>query len=89
MLATLDPAGLDFVFVEGFRHERFAKIEVHRPAQGRPLLAAQDRAIIAVATDDPGLDTGPLPRLDLNDIAAVDTFLEDYRAAHGGVPERP
>lgn len=87
MLRTLDPAGLDFVFVEGFRHEPFAKIEVHRPALGRPLLAAQDASIIAVATDDPALDTAARPRLDLNDIPAIEAFLIDYHAAWRGAPE--
>lgn len=89
MLATLDPSGLDFVFVEGFRHEAFNKIEIHRPALGRPLLAAQDPSIIAVATDDPTLDTAARPRLDLNDIAAIDTFLCDFRAARCDTPEAP
>jgi molybdopterin-guanine dinucleotide biosynthesis protein B len=80
MLAELRTDALDLVLVEGFRHERFAKIEVHRPALGRALLAGDDNSIIAIATDDPTLDTRGLPRLELNDVAAVEGFVVAHLA---------
>ena len=75
MLELMTGDALDLVLVEGFRHERFPKIEVHRPVLGRALLAADDDSIIAIATDDANLDTRGLPRLDLNDIAAIEAFV--------------
>lgn len=80
LLAPMREAALDLVLVEGFRHERFAKIEVHRRTIGRGLLALEDDSIIAVATDDPNLDCRGLPRLDLDDIASIEEFVMDYLA---------
>lgn len=80
MLAQMHDDSLDLILVEGFRHERFAKIEVHRPALGRGLLRAEDDSIIAVATDEPTLDTHGVPRLDLNNIDAIERFVLTYLA---------
>ncbi len=65
------------VLVEGFKSVHIPKIEIHRPAHGRPLLYPDNPAVVAVATDAapdaiPGL---ALPRLDLNDPAAVADFI--------------
>lgn len=70
-LARISPC--DLVLVEGFKHAAIPKIEVHRPATGKPLLHPEDPFIVAVATDAP-LQTG-LPCLDLNDPAAVVAFM--------------
>jgi len=76
LLAHLDTAQVDLVLVEGFKHERFPKIELHRPALGHPLLAAEDDSILAVATDAPLAEPAPaVPRLDLNDPAAIADFI--------------
>jgi len=80
LLEPMCNAGIDLVLVEGFRHERFPKIEVHRPVMGRSLLALEDDSIIAVATDDPSLDCRGLRRLDLNDVASIEAFVLDYLA---------
>lgn len=73
-LAMLDPAGLDLVVVEGFKHEAFPKIELHRPALGKPLLYPDDTTIVAIATDEePPPSSHGIPHLPLNgpgDIAA-------------------
>lgn len=74
LVAALDPARADLVLVEGFRHVPFAKIELHRPALGHPLLCRQDRSIIAVASDAP-LHVAHVPQLDLNNPAAIATFI--------------
>lgn len=73
LLCQLDPALADLVLVEGFRHAEIAKIEVHRPALGFPLLAPQDAGIIAIASDVQ-MDSR-LPWLDLNQPAAVAEFV--------------
>ena len=76
MLARLGRDTLDVILVEGFKHERFPKLELHRAALGKPLLFPQDDAIIAVASDAP-VDT-TLPQLDINDAAAIAAFVLDF-----------
>ncbi len=66
-------APCDLVLVEGFKYTAIPKIEVHRPANGKPLLYPENPNIIAIATDAP-LEA-PLPVLDLNDIDAVAEFI--------------
>lgn len=77
VLAMLDPGRLDLVLVEGFKAEPIPKIELHRPAMGRPLLFPHDRNVIAIATDGGPLatDLGELPRLSLNHPAQIATFI--------------
>lgn len=76
MLAQIRRGSLDLILVEGFKHERFPKIELHRAAVGKPLLFPDDDAIIALACDTP-VDTA-LPQLDINDPAAVAAFIVNY-----------
>lgn len=78
LLEQVDDPTLDLILVEGFRAESHPKVEIHRPSLGHPLQAIQDSAIIAIATDDPGLDTCGRPRLPLNDAAAMETFILDF-----------
>lgn len=75
LLAAMDPARLDLILVEGFKHEAFPKVELHRPALGQPPLFPEDADIIAVATDAPEGLGCPLPLLDLNEPAAIVEFL--------------
>lgn len=70
-LARLSPC--DLVLVEGYKRSALDKLEIHRPALGKPLLHRDDPHIVAVASDEP-IDTR-LPRLDLNDVAAIAAFV--------------
>jgi molybdopterin-guanine dinucleotide biosynthesis protein B len=71
----LDHSELDLILVEGFKHEAYAKIELHRPALGKELIYPGDEHVVAVATDDPeALDTH-LIKLDINDPAAITNYL--------------
>ncbi len=70
-LALLSPC--DLVLVEGYKAAPIPKIEVHRPALGKPLLYPQDPHIVAVAADAPV--SAALPLLDLNRPQAVIEFL--------------
>lgn len=72
LLARLSP--VDLVLLEGFRRDRHPKLEVHRPALGKPLLGTGDPNLLAVASDRPvsGLS---VPVLDLNDVPAVAEFI--------------
>ena len=66
---------LDLIIVEGFKHEPFTKIEVHRSNIRRPLLAKSDSHIIAVATDAPeSLDVG-VRKLNLDDYVEIADFI--------------
>jgi len=74
-LGRLDQAMLDLVLVEGFRHEAFPKIELHRPSLNKPLLYLDDPNIIAIATDAQLPTSTELPILDINDASAVADFV--------------
>lgn len=86
LLGYLQLDQLDLVLVEGFKPEAVPKIEVFRPSLGQPLLAIEDPAIVAVATDDPGAVPLDLPLLDINqpmEVARflVERFLQGHEAA--------
>jgi molybdopterin-guanine dinucleotide biosynthesis adapter protein len=74
LLAHLGPC--DLVLVEGFKRAAIPKVEVWRSAVGEPLLHPDDPRIVALATDTP-VDTA-LPRLDINDPAAVADFIVEH-----------
>lgn len=75
LLARLALEELDLVLVEGFRHTRFPKIELHRAALDRPLLGLDDDSIIAVASDAAPATPRGIPLLDLDDPAAIARFV--------------
>ncbi len=66
---------LDLVLVEGWKNSALPRIEIHRPALGRPLIGAGDEHLIAVASDAP-IDAD-VPVLDLNDPPAVFEFIRE------------
>ena len=68
LLAHLSP--VDLVIVEGFKRAPYPKIEVHRPALGKPPLYPEDPNIIAVASDAPLATKLPLLPLDRPDAIA-------------------
>ncbi len=75
LLRRMDLAALDLILVEGFKHEPIAKIELHRPALGHPLLYPDDTAVIALATDDLTLPSGALTLLDINNVTQIADFV--------------
>src|SRR3972149_5000807 len=74
LVAKMSP--VDLVLVEGFKRDAFPKREIHRIANGKPLLYPQDPHIVAVASDS-ALPSGALPVLDLNDIGPIADLLLD------------
>ncbi|MFC3532428.1 molybdopterin-guanine dinucleotide biosynthesis protein B [Vogesella facilis] len=70
-LARLQP--VDLVLLEGQKWLPVPKLEVHRPAVGKPLLCADDARVLAVASDTL-LDIA-LPQLALNDHDAIADFI--------------
>jgi molybdopterin-guanine dinucleotide biosynthesis protein B len=67
LLRKMSP--VDLVVIEGFKSDRHRKIEVHRKANGKPLLFSNDPAIAGIATDAAIETTLPVAHLD--DIPAV------------------
>ena len=65
---------VDLVVVEGFKSESHRKIEVHRAANGKPLLFPDDPAIAGIATD--GVIKTALPVAHLDDIPAVAAMMQ-------------
>lgn len=68
LLAKVSPC--DLVLVEGFKTERYPKIEIFRASVGKAPLYPHDNLIVAVASDAPFSGIG-VPCADLNDISAV------------------
>ncbi|WFU26465.1 molybdopterin-guanine dinucleotide biosynthesis protein B [Bradyrhizobium sp. CB1717] len=66
-------SAVDLVVVEGFKREPHRKIEVHRAANGKPLLFPDDPGIAGIATDT-AIETR-LPTVHLDDIPAVAALL--------------
>lgn len=78
LLRHLDQDALDFILVEGFKAERFPKIELHRPSLGHPLLYPGDDSIIAIASDASLSVTTSLPVLNLNQPDEIAVFVVDF-----------
>lgn len=74
-LAYFDQNAVDLILVEGFKRERFPKIELCRPALGKPLLYPNDDAVVAVAADGPLPVAPSVPLLDLNRPDAIADFI--------------
>lgn len=70
-VARLSPC--DLILVEGFKREPIPKLEIHRPALGKPLLTLEDAHIIAVASDEPV--NCDVPRFNLNNPELVASFI--------------
>jgi molybdopterin-guanine dinucleotide biosynthesis protein B len=86
LLRKLSP--VDLVVIEGYKREPHPKLEVHRAVVAGPLLAPDDAAIVAIASDEPL--TANVPVIDLDDIeGVVDVLIRhavplDAALAHAG-----
>jgi len=86
LVARFDPGEIDLVLAEGFSHEVVPKIEVFRPAHGRPPRCwPLDPDVVAVASDADLVVEPPAARLDLNRPEAVAEFIAG-RASAGRRP---
>jgi molybdopterin-guanine dinucleotide biosynthesis protein B len=72
-IEQLDHSQLDLILVEGFKHEAYAKIELHRPSLGKEFIYPGDENVVAIASDE-ALDTH-LITLDINDPAAIANYI--------------
>ena len=75
MIQRLDQDSLDLILVEGFKHEPFPKIELHRPELRRPLLCRTMPSVIAVAVNAPLAQPPEIPLLNLDDAESIADFV--------------
>ena len=80
LVAKMSP--VDLVLVEGYKRDAFPKLEIHRAANGKPLIYPEDPHIIAIAADVP-VPTAKVPVVDLNDINAIAEVLLTYAVPIG------
>ena len=77
-LSGLNMQDLDLILVEGFKHENYKKIELHRPQLNKPLFFPDDSNIIAIASDAPIQENrNLLPKLNLNNPQQIVQFILD------------
>lgn len=86
LLAHMAP--VDLVLVEGFKTHEFPKLEVHRPALGKPPIWPDWPDVAAVATDTklPGCSR---TILDLNDPQAITAWVMAFMRICPRVPAGP
>jgi molybdopterin-guanine dinucleotide biosynthesis protein B len=77
LLARLAP--VDIVLVEGFKSHPFPKLEVHRPALGKPPIWPDQPDVVAIASDTPICTDRKL--LPLNNPAAVVAWIQGFPAS--------
>jgi molybdopterin-guanine dinucleotide biosynthesis protein B len=82
LVAKMSP--VDLVLVEGFKRDAFPKLEIHRAANGKPLIHPEDPHIVAIASDI-ALPQAKVPVIDLNDIEAIADLLLTRAVAIGAV----
>jgi molybdopterin-guanine dinucleotide biosynthesis protein B len=75
LLARLSP--VDLVLVEGYKRDAHAKIEVHREANGKPFLFAEDPTIVALASDTKEPLPTRLRHVPLDNVEAVAALVLD------------
>jgi molybdopterin-guanine dinucleotide biosynthesis adapter protein len=82
LLSKITP--VDLVLIEGYKRDAFPKLEVHRAANGKPLLQPEDSRIVAIATDAPLKDAKVLV-VDLNNVDAIVDILLKHAAPMAAV----
>lgn len=70
---------VDLVIVEGFKADPHPKIEVHRAANGKPMMHPNDSTIVGVASDVKAETLLPVAHLD--DVAAIARMMRQSAAS--------
>src|SRR5262249_37306304 len=83
LLAKLSP--VDLVIIEGFKREPHPKLEVFRAEVGKPLIHPEDPHVVAVASDC-ALPQARVPRVDIDDVAAIIDILLKHAVALAPLP---
>ena len=74
LISKLTP--VDLVLVEGWKKENIKKIEVYRKEINKPLLALNDKNIIAIATNDKNININNVMLLDINNYDSIAKFIK-------------
>jgi len=77
-LKLFDQSELDLILVEGFRTEKFPKIELHRSSLDNPLLYPNDPDIIALASDCALETPAYLTQLDINQPEMIAAYIQNH-----------
>lgn len=80
LVAMVRPHQPDLILVEGFKSWPLPKLELHRPALGKPLAAGSDSWVVAVASDAALELPAEVEQLDLNDIDALAEWVAAWPA---------
>jgi molybdopterin-guanine dinucleotide biosynthesis adapter protein len=78
LVAKMSP--VDLVLVEGYKRDKFPKLEIHRAANGKPLIQPEDPHIVAIAADV-ALPAAKVPVVDLDDIERIADLLLNQAVA--------
>jgi molybdopterin-guanine dinucleotide biosynthesis protein B len=78
LINVLDPLDCDIILVEGFKEEKFPKIELYREEIGKGLLHTSDESIIAIATDSKLEINKDIKILDINNPQEIVDFIIKY-----------
>lgn len=80
LVAKMSP--VELVLVEGYKRDAFPKLEVHRAANGKPLIHPDDPHVVAVAADI-ALPDAKVPVVDLDDVEAIADLLLKFAVSVG------
>ena len=80
LIAKVTP--VDLLLIEGFKRDRHPKLEVWRGDVGKPLIAADDPSIVAIASNGP-VPGAPVPVLDLEDAEAIAALVIEHAVPVG------
>ena len=80
LVAKMSP--VELVLVEGYKRDAFPKLEVHRAANGKPLIHPDDPHVVAVAADI-ALPDAKVPVVDLDDVEAIADLLLKFAVPVG------
>jgi len=73
---------VDLVLVEGYKRDAFPKLEIHRAANGKPLIHPDDPYIVAIASDI-ALPAAKVPVVGLDDVEAIADLLLKFAVPVG------
>ena len=77
LIEKINPDNVDIIIVEGFKNEKFPKIEIYRKGISKTKLHERDNNIIAVATDKPSIIDTKINILNLNNPDQISEFIID------------
>tara|TARA_B100000686_G_C16763306_1_gene960152 strand:- start:1196 stop:1708 length:513 start_codon:yes stop_codon:yes gene_type:complete len=77
LIEKINPDNVDVIIVEGFKNEKFPKIEIYRKGISKTKLHERDNNIIAVATDKPSILNTKINILNLNNPDQISEFIID------------